>query len=77
MDAELLTSLPSALLEVSLLLGGAVLVGLLTQRIHIPLTVILAIAGILVVEFGASLAVADLLTGRDSRSSSSTCFSRS
>jgi monovalent cation:H+ antiporter, CPA1 family len=62
MDVEPVT-LPLALLEVSLLLGGAVLVGLLTQRVHIPLTVVLAVAGILIVEAGAPLAVAGLLAG--------------
>lgn len=66
MDADQVT-LPLALLEVSLLLGGAVLVGMLTQRFHIPLTVVLAVAGILVVELGTPLAVAGLLTGEGFR----------
>lgn len=60
-------SLSLALLEVSLLLGGAVLVSLLTQRVHIPLTVVLAVAGMLIVELGVPLAVTDLLTGEGFR----------
>jgi monovalent cation:H+ antiporter, CPA1 family len=60
----LFNDLPRALLEVSLLLGGAVLVGLLSQRIHIPLTVVLAVAGLLVVEIaGDTLQLRQLLEG--------------
>ncbi|CAN5849262.1 hypothetical protein BH20ACT6_BH20ACT6_13170 [soil metagenome] len=63
MQEELLSDLPVALLEVSVLLGGAVLVGLFAQRIHIPLTVVLAVAGIIVVELGFDLAVAEFVSG--------------
>ncbi len=55
--------LPTALLEMSLLLGAAVLVGLLAQRIHLPLTVVLAVAGILATQLGIDLALLDLLSG--------------
>lgn len=61
---DLLTELPDLLLEGSLLLGGAVLVGLLAQRIHIPLSVVLAVAGILVAEVGGGdLALVQLVRG--------------
>ena len=58
-----LTDLPRLLLEASLLLSGAVLVGLVTKRIHIPLTVVLALTGILVAEFGADLTITALISG--------------
>jgi CPA1 family monovalent cation:H+ antiporter len=63
MEHELVGDLPRALLEVSALLGVAVLVGLATQRIHIPLTVVLAVAGLMVVELGGELAIAGFLGG--------------
>jgi len=63
MPEELLADLPAALLEVSLLLGLAVLVGLLAQRIHIPVTVVLAVVGVLVVEMGFDLVTAQLVGG--------------
>lgn len=58
---EFLVDLPRALLEMSILLAGAVLVGLIAQRIHIPLTVVLAVVGLLVIELGGDLALRDLL----------------
>ncbi|CAN5699248.1 hypothetical protein BH24ACT15_BH24ACT15_08120 [soil metagenome] len=60
---QFLVDLPRALLEMSILLAGAVLVGLLAQRIHIPLTVVLALSGLLVVEAGGNLALTDLFVG--------------
>ncbi|MGH3645928.1 MAG: cation:proton antiporter [Micromonosporaceae bacterium] len=63
MPNEIVTDLPRALLEVSLLLSGAVLVGLLTRRIHLPLTVVLAVAGLVVVELGFDLQLVQLLSG--------------
>src|SRR5918994_452623 len=64
MPHEAVTALPSALLQVSILLAAAVVIGLLAQRINIPLTVVLAVAGLLVSELGAEdLAVTGLLTG--------------
>jgi monovalent cation:H+ antiporter, CPA1 family len=63
MAHEVTSSLPTALLEISLLLAAAVLFGLLAQRVHIPLTVVLALAGMLVTQLGAELALMDLLGG--------------
>ncbi|HSK55955.1 MAG TPA: sodium:proton antiporter [Jiangellales bacterium] len=63
MAHEVTSTLPTALLEISLLLAAAVLVGLLAQRVHIPLTVVLALAGMLVTELGVDLALMDLLGG--------------
>ncbi|MGH3739198.1 MAG: cation:proton antiporter [Micromonosporaceae bacterium] len=63
MPHELVSDLPRALLEVSLLLGGAVLVGLLTRRIHLPLTVVLAVAGLLVTTLGLDFSLVELLQG--------------
>ena len=63
MPQEVVEQLPRALLEVSILLGGAVLVSMVTRRIHLPLTVVLAVAGLLASELGADLAVAGLLAG--------------
>ena len=63
MPQEVVEQIPRALLEVSILLGGAVLVAMVTRRIHIPLTVVLAVAGLLASELGPDLAVAGLLTG--------------
>jgi CPA1 family monovalent cation:H+ antiporter len=64
MPHEAVTALPSALLQVSILLAAAVVIGLLAQRINIPLTVVLAVAGLLVSELGAEdLAITGLLTG--------------
>jgi monovalent cation:H+ antiporter, CPA1 family len=63
MAHEVTSSLATALLEISLLLAAAVLVGLLAQRVHIPLTVVLALAGILVTQLGVDLALMDLLGG--------------
>ncbi len=50
-----LEDLPQLLLEASLLLLLAVLVSLVTSRLNIPLTVILAAAGIVVKEAGSNL----------------------
>ena len=58
-----LTDLPRVLLEASVLLSGAVLVSLVTRRIHIPLTVVLAIAGMVVNELGTDLAITQLISG--------------
>ena len=63
MPQDVVEQIPRALLEVSILLGGAVLVAMVTRRIHIPLTVVLAVAGLLASELGPDLAVAGLLTG--------------
>ncbi|MDX1659940.1 MAG: sodium:proton antiporter [Nitriliruptorales bacterium] len=56
-----LLELPRALLEISLLLAAAVVVGLLARRTRIPLTAFLAVAGLAVVELGGDLAIRDLL----------------
>ena len=63
MPQDVVEQIPRALLEVSILLGGAVLVAMVTRRIHVPLTVVLAVAGLLASELGPDLAVAGLLTG--------------
>src|SRR5918994_1955415 len=63
MTEELITDLPTVLLEVSLLLGGAVLVGLVALRINIPLTVVLAVTGLVVSEAGMDLQVTGLVRG--------------
>ena len=63
MPQDVVEQIPRALLEVSILLGGAVLVAMVTRRIHIPLTVVLAVAGLLASELGPDLAVAGLLSG--------------
>lgn len=63
MPHEFLEALPVALLEVSILLGAAVLIGLVAQKIHIPVTVVLAVAGFLVVNSGLDLEVAHLVGG--------------
>ena len=63
MPHEVVEQIPRALLEVSILLAGAVLVAMATRRIHVPLTVVLAVAGLLASELGADLAVAGLLAG--------------
>ena len=44
--------LPTALLEMSVLLGMAVLVGLAAQRMRLPLTVVLAVSGIIATQLG-------------------------
>ena len=51
----ILSDLPRVLLEASILLSIAVLVGLLIRATHIPLTVVLAVAGLVVNESGADL----------------------
>ena len=58
-----LTDLPGLLLEASLLLSGAVLLGLFTRRIHVPPTAVLAVVGLLVSELGADLAITGLIVG--------------
>ncbi|MPY77047.1 MAG: hypothetical protein GEV04_00855 [Actinophytocola sp.] len=55
--------LAPALLQVSILLAVAVLIGMLAQRINIPVTVVLALAGMLVVQLAPDLAVAELVSG--------------
>jgi CPA1 family monovalent cation:H+ antiporter len=55
--------LPTALLEMSVLLGAAVIVGLAAQRMRLPLTVVLAVAGILATQLGADLALVEVLSG--------------
>lgn len=63
LDQGLGELLPTALLEMSLLLGGAVLVGLFAQRLRLPLTVVLAVAGILATQLGLDIALVGLLEG--------------
>lgn len=58
-----LTDLPQVLLEASVLLSGAVLVALFTQRFHIPLTAVLAVAGLLLTESGIELSLVELIAG--------------
>lgn len=61
---QLLIDLPRAVLEISALLGLAVLAGLLTRRFDVPLTAILAVVGLMVSEtIGDSLAITELLNG--------------
>ncbi len=59
----ILSDLPRVLLEASILLSIAVLVGLLIRATHIPLTVVLAVAGLIVNESGADLAISRLIAG--------------
>jgi CPA1 family monovalent cation:H+ antiporter len=63
MGSEIAELLPTALLEMSLLLGFAVLVGLLAQRVGIPLSAVLAVAGVAVAQSGIDLALVDILAG--------------
>lgn len=58
-----LGDLPQILLEASILLALAVLVGLFTKRINLPLTVVLAVAGLFVIELGVDLSITQLLAG--------------
>jgi CPA1 family monovalent cation:H+ antiporter len=58
-----LNDLPRLLLEASILLSIAVLISLFTRPLHIPLTVVLAAAGLLVSQIGADLAIAQLIAG--------------
>ncbi len=61
---QLLIDLPRAVLEISALLGIAVLAGLLTRRFDIPLTALLAVVGLVVNEtIGESLTITELLNG--------------
>ncbi len=55
--------LPTALLEMSVLLGMAVLVGLAAQRMRLPLTVVLAVSGIIATQLGLDLALVEVLSG--------------
>jgi hypothetical protein len=55
--------LPQSLLELSALLAGAVFVGLVARRAHIPVTVVLAVGGFLVGSLGGRLEVVELLRG--------------
>lgn len=55
--------LPTALLEMSVLLGAAVLVGLAAARLRLPLTVVLAVAGLLASRLGVDLALVEVLSG--------------
>jgi CPA1 family monovalent cation:H+ antiporter len=63
MPEDLFGALPAALLQVSVLLAAAVLVGMLAQRVNIPVTVVLALAGILVVEMGFDSTIAGFVAG--------------
>lgn len=63
MTEEWISDLPTVLLEVSLLLGAAVLIGLVAQRINIPLTVVLAVTGLVVIEAGVDLQLSELVGG--------------
>jgi len=56
-------NLAQALLEVSLLLAVAVVVGLLAKRVRIPVTVVLAVVGFLASSLGGSLALERQLKG--------------
>ena len=60
---ELSLDLPRSLLELSVLLAGAVFLGLIARRVRIPLTVVLATVGFLVGALGGRLALLDLLGG--------------
>jgi CPA1 family monovalent cation:H+ antiporter len=55
--------LPTALLEMSVLLGAAVFVSLAAARMRLPLTVVLAVAGMLATELGLDLALIEVLSG--------------
>ncbi len=59
----ILSDLPRVLLEASILLSVAVLIGVLIRKLHIPLTVVLAVAGLIVSEAGTELAVTELISG--------------
>ena len=58
-----LTELPTLLLEASALLAGAVLIGIFTRRVNVPLTVVLAVVGLLISQLGADLAITGLIVG--------------
>ena len=55
--------LAESLLEISLLLAGAVVLGLLAQRVRIPLTVVLAVVGVATSSLGGSLELERQLEG--------------
>jgi monovalent cation:H+ antiporter, CPA1 family len=55
--------LAQTLLEVSLLLASAVVLGLLARRVHIPPTVVLAVVGFLASSLGGTLALERQLAG--------------
>ena len=55
--------LAQSLLEISLLLAGAVVLGLVARRVRIPLTVVLAVVGFLASTLGGSLALERQLAG--------------
>ena len=55
--------LAQALLEVSLLMAVAVVIGLLAERVRIPVTVVLAVVGFLASSLGGSLALERQLEG--------------
>ena len=55
--------LAESLLEISLLLAGAVVLGIVAQRVRIPLTVVLAVIGFTASSLGLSLALERQLAG--------------
>lgn len=55
--------LAQSLLEVSLLLGGSVVIGLLARRVHIPVSVVLVVAGFAASSLGGSLSIEGQLEG--------------
>ena len=55
--------LAESLLEISLLLAGAVVLGIVAQRVRIPLTVVLAVVGFATSSLGGSLALEGELAG--------------
>ncbi len=56
-------NLAQSLLEVSLLLAASVVLGLLARRVHLPLTVVLAVVGFLASSLGGSLSLEGQLGG--------------
>ena len=56
-------SLPQWLLQLSVLLGGAVFLNLLAERIRLPLTVVLAVVGFIAASLGGALGIASPLHG--------------
>ena len=56
-------NLPQWLLQLSVLLGGAVFLNLLAERIRLPLTVVLAVVGFIAASLVGALCIASPLHG--------------
>ncbi|MBA2576724.1 MAG: hypothetical protein H0V05_08820, partial [Euzebyaceae bacterium] len=62
-SARVAVNLARLLLELSLLLATAVLLGLLARRVRIPVTVVLTVVGFAAAALGGTLVVGERLQG--------------